>query len=152
MATTRTIDELEDVLAKIPLARAMQIRIAEYSAGRLRLAAPAKPNLNHFGIAFGGAIECLGTLAGWGLLWLELDDPRLRIVIQRAETSLRKPLDGDLAAIIERPGVPDWEPFRRQLERRGRARLDLTARIGDGEQPDGARFQGRYAVALASPD
>ncbi len=125
MDTRKRIAELEDVLGKIPLARAMQVRVEDYSSGYLRLGAPAEPNRNHFGIAFGGAIECLGTLAGWGLLWLELVDPGLRIVIQRAETTFREPLQGGLNAVVNRPAQSTWDRFQQQFEHRGRARLDL---------------------------
>jgi len=152
MGSTRSTSGLEDVLAKIPLANAMQIRVAHYESGCLRLTAADEPNRNHIGIAFGGAIQCLGTLAGWGLLWLELGDPGLRIVIQHAETLFRKPLGGELNAVVSRPGNDDWDELRKRLERRGRARLDLTARIGDARNTEGARFHGRYAMARQPDD
>ncbi len=140
-------ERLAGIVAKIPLAHAMKIRVAEYTDGRLTLAAPAATSKNHMGIAFGGAIECLGTLAGWGLLWLALDDPALRIVIQRAETTFHAPLEGDLHATAELPDAAKWERFAAQLERRGRARIGIHARIGTGGQSEGALFHGHYAVA-----
>jgi len=142
-----SISKLEKVLAQIPLAHAMQVRIVQYEAGCLRLTAPGKPNSNHFGIAFGGAIQCLGTLAGWGLLWLELGDPALRIVIRHTETHFRQPLSGELDAVVNRPETTRWDGFLKRLERRGQARLDLTAQIGDAQNTEGARFHGRYAIA-----
>ncbi|MGH8128152.1 MAG: YiiD C-terminal domain-containing protein [Gammaproteobacteria bacterium] len=146
MGKTKNVAELEDVLARIPLARAMEIRVASYTADGLHLVAPAAPNINHIGIAFGGAIECLGTLAGWGLLWLALDEPNLRIVIQYAETTFKSPLQDDLHAVAALPESSDWKRFREQLQRRGRARINLTAHIGDPTHPEGANFHGRYAV------
>lgn len=142
---------LKDILADIPLAHAMRIHVVEHSQNRLVLAAPETPSLNHIGIAFGGAIECLGTLAGWGLLWLTLNDPNLRIVIQHAETTFRAPLEGDLRAEAELPGQDDWTRFHARLAERGRARLEIKARIGDANHPEGARFSGRYAVAHDKP-
>ncbi len=139
--------DLADVLARIPLARAMQIRVANYADRQLELLAPAGPSINHIGIAFGGAIECLGTLAGWGLLWLALDDPGLRIVIQHADTTFKAPLEGDLRATAALPEPPEWERFAAQLERRGRARITIHAGIDGANQPAGAFFHGRYAVA-----
>lgn len=139
--------KLEDVLTRIPLARTMEISVVHYESGCLRLTAPGEPNRNHFGIAFGGAIECLGTLAGWGLLWLELDDPQLRIVIQHAETTFKTPLQGRLRATAKLPELPEWERFLKQLKRHDRARIELDTRISDTKQNDGAIFRGRYAVA-----
>lgn len=146
MGTTKNIAALEDVLARIPLARAMEIRVASYTDDGLRLVAPAAPNINHIGIAFGGAIECLGTLAGWGLLWLALGESDLRIVIQHAETTFKSPLQGDLHVDAALPESSEWKRFREQLQRRGRARIDLTAHIGGVTHPEGASFHGRYAV------
>lgn len=143
---------LADVLARIPLASAMQIRVANYADRRLELLAPAGPSLNHIGIAFGGAIECLGTLAGWGLLWLALEDPDLRIVIQHAETTFKAPLKGDLHAVAALPEPAAWERFTSLLERRGRARITIHAGIGGDNQAQGAIFHGRYAVARNNPD
>ena len=147
MDNKNRITELEDVLRKIPLAHAMRVRVVDYSSGCLRLGAPAEPNRNHFGMAFGGAIQCLGTLAGWGLLWLELGEPGLRIVIQHAETTFKAPLEGDLYAMATLPEPPEWERFTALLERRGRARIKIHAEIGSGNQPEGAFLHGRYAVA-----
>lgn len=143
---------LADILANIPLAHAMQIRVASYADRRLELAAPAGPSMNHIGIAFGGAIECLGTLAGWGLLWLALGDPGLRIVIQHADTTFKAPLEGDLFATAALPEPSEWERFTAQLERRGRARIKIHAEIGGGNQTQGAIFHGRYAVARNNRD
>lgn len=151
MGKTKNAAELEDVLGRIPLACAMEIRVASYTADGLHLVAPAAPNMNHIGIAFGGAIECLGTLAGWGLLWLELDDPQLRIVIQHAEIAFHAPLNGELHAVARRPEQAAWGHFEQQLKRRGRARLDLTAHIGDAAHPEGVSFNGRYAVNSINP-
>lgn len=142
--------QLAGILANIPLAHAMRIQIAGYADGRLVLDAPAAPSMNHMGIAFGGAIECLGTLAGWGLLWLSLQDPDLRIVIQNAGTTFKSPLEGDLRAMAALPEPPEWERFAVQLERRGRARIEIRAVIGSGTQSEGAFFRGYYAVARES--
>ena len=145
---TNPKESLEGIFAAIPVAHAMQIRVADYAGGVLTLAAPEAPSLNHIGIAFGGAIECLGTLAGWGLLWLTLDEPDARIVIQHADTTFKAPLRGDLTAVAKLPAMAKWEHFSTQLERHGRARLEIHARIGSGAEPEGALFRGHYAVAL----
>ena len=50
----------------IPLAAAMQVSIARIDANALELTAPLDPNANHMGTAFGGALQALATLAGWG--------------------------------------------------------------------------------------
>lgn len=135
------------VFASIPLACAMQIRIADYDGARLTLAAPFAPNVNHAGIAFGGALECLGTLACWGLLWLLLADPEAAIVIQRGETQFRAPLAGALRASAEAPGDEELAHCRDALARHGRARIALRATVAAEGASVGAEFRGRFAVS-----
>jgi len=136
-----------EVLANIPLAQAMGIRVRSWDGDQLVLTAPFAPNVNHAGIAFGGAIECLATLACWSLLWLRLAEPEAMAVIQRGETTFRKPLSGELHAVARAPRRADFEHFRQTLRRRGRARLALEATVGDSGVREGARFHGRFAVA-----
>ena len=51
-----TLAELErHLLDTIPLAQAMELRVAGYEAGELRLCAPLAPNRNDKGCAFGGS-------------------------------------------------------------------------------------------------
>lgn len=135
------------VFARIPLAAAMRIRAAEYERDRrLILEAPLAPNLNHEGIGFGGAIECLGTLACWGLVWLTLDDPRALIVIQHSEVHFVTPIEGALRAETRPPGPGVWRHFSRVYARRGLARIDLEATVGDPARADAARFGGRFVA------
>lgn len=150
-AQTDTFDgaRLErDVLARIPLAAAMKIRVAGCPKDGLVLSAPFTPNRNHAGIAFGGAIECMATLAGWGLVWLRVAEPDAEIVIHRAETRFVAPLNGALKARATAPPRAAWRQFIASLARRGRARIDVGATVGDAKHPVGAEFYGRYVVTL----
>lgn len=142
-------DGLTKIFAQIPIAAAMQLRIANYRNRRLVLVAPFEPNRNHAGIAFGGAIECLATLAGWGLLWLQLARPDADIVIRRAETRFTAPLTGELHATATSPDAKTWRDFTATLERRRRARIDVHATVGDAQNIQGAGFRGSYAVRLS---
>lgn len=137
-----------DVLARIPLAVAMKVRVADYREEGLVLSAPFPPNRNHAGIAFGGAIECMATLAGWGLLWLGIAMPDAEIVIHRAETRFVAPLTGSLRSAAKAPPRETWRQFFSTLSRRGRARIDVDATVGDEHHAAGAEFRGRYVVAV----
>jgi len=145
IATPQALER--DVFSRIPLAGAMGVRVDDYGDGRLVLAAPFEPNVNHAGIAFGGAIEVLGTLACWSLLWLLLGEPDAMTVIQHGETAFRRPLKGRLHAVARAPGDGDLERLRETLARHGRARIKLAATVGDAATPEGARFRGCFAVA-----
>lgn len=137
---------LEQVLAEIPLANALQIRVQSWDHDRLVLSSPYGASRNHHGKAFGGAIECLGTLACWGWLWLSLGDPRLDIVIQTATSRFFAPLTGNLLAQAEPPDPASRAHYQAMLARHSRARIDLHAIIGNADNPKGASLLGRYVI------
>ena len=66
MSGARRIQEV--LHSKIPITRAMGVRVAEYDGRRLVLSAPLDANVNHLGTAFGGSLNALAVLSGYGLL------------------------------------------------------------------------------------
>ena len=136
----------QEIFAHIPLAAAMRVRVADHQPGRLVLTAPFDANRNHEGTAFGGSIECLATLAGWGLVWLMLADPGATIMISHVETSFRVPLSGELQATAIAPAAADWDRFASLLARRGRAGINVAVEVGNDGNPACAEFRGRYGV------
>ncbi len=59
---------------KIPLTRAMDVRVVTDDEHGFAVEAPVGPNRNHLHTAFGGSINAVATLAGYGFLWLQLRD------------------------------------------------------------------------------
>ncbi|MGH8428062.1 MAG: YiiD C-terminal domain-containing protein [Gammaproteobacteria bacterium] len=135
-----------EIFTHIPLAAAMRVRVADHRPGRLVLTAPFDVNRNHEGTTFGGSIECLATLAGWGLLWLMLANPETTIMISHVETRFRAPFAGELRATAAAPAVADWDRFATLLARRGRAGIDIAVSVGSKENSACAEFRGRYGV------
>ena len=145
-------DHLEAFLHEhLPLARAMEARIARVDGAGARLTAPLAQNHNHHGTGFGGSLSALAMLAGWTYLRWALDRDGTRdveVVIHEVRFTFTKPARGDLEAWVPAPAAADWEAFVRALARRGRARLDLACVL----QSDGAevaRADARY-VAVGS--
>lgn len=110
---------------QIPLTAAMQVRVAAFNAKHLLLTAPLAPNHNHLGTAFGGSLASLATLAGYTLLWLELDDRSAHIVIQESHLRYLAPVRGELRACAPRLAAPDLAAFQRTFQKTGKARLTL---------------------------
>ncbi len=132
----------------VPLA-AMQVRVAEYDGLRLHMEAPLAVNMNDKGSAFGGSMTSLMTYAGWGLVTLQLHQAGLQADVFVADSAVRykKPLYADLHAEAELAPEESWAPFLDTLAQRGRARIQLQARIvSEGELM--ADLSGRY-VAIA---
>jgi thioesterase domain-containing protein len=133
----------------IPLA-AIQASVAGYDGQLLRLHAPLAVNMNDKGSAFGGSMTSLMTYAGWGLVTLQLHEAGLQADVFVADSAVRyrKPLYADLHAEAELAPEESWAPFLETLVQRGRARIQLQARIVLPEGEVMADLSGRY-VAIA---
>jgi len=136
----------------IPLSRDMGVTViaCDAVAGGVRLGAPLAPNLNHRHTAFGGSLSTLPILAAWTLvhtrLRAELPFP-CRVVIRSSSVEYVAPVRGDFTAFCPAPPADTWARFVRTLERRGKARLELSAEVYDADGTVGATFTGEY-VAL----
>lgn len=138
--------EMEELFyEKIPITRALGVRVEEYDGRRLVLSAPLGRNVNHLGTAFGGSLDALAVLSCYGLLWLELRDPDSHIVIRESSISYDRPVRGDLRAVCALPDADALATFKRALDRRGRARIELTATLQD-DGHDAVRFRGTFVA------
>ncbi|HEY5954583.1 MAG TPA: YiiD C-terminal domain-containing protein [Terrimicrobiaceae bacterium] len=114
---------------QIPITRAMGVRVTGYDGNELTLAAPVALNHNHLGTAFGGSLSAIATLAGYGLLWLELDDKNCHLVIRRSSLAFNRPVRREIIAICHRPRPEELAAFKATFAERRKARIDLKATI-----------------------
>lgn len=154
--TTASAHELaaafeQQLLADIPLARAMQLRVAGWDEGRLRLAAPLAPNINDKGCAFGGSLASLMTLVGWGLIVLKLRSLGrvCDIYVQDSMVRYMAPVWSDFVAEAQLAEGESWDAFLAMLEQRGRARLRVVCRIPLDDGSAAATLEARF-VAIES--
>jgi thioesterase domain-containing protein len=151
LAETRLTSELEEYLhSNIPLSAAMGVRVKAATRERVLLFAPLAPNINHHRTVFGGSGVVLATLSAWTLLHLRLKEEGLavQLVIQRSSMEYDQPISGDFEAVCHFADDSAWQKFLRTLERRGRARLTLNARLLDASLERGS-FTGDF-VAIAN--
>jgi len=113
----------------IPLTQAMGVRMVNYTEGELVLEAPLALNHNHLGTAFGGSLNTLATLACYGLVWLELEDPGCHVVIRESSIAFLRPVTGDFRATCRRPDDAAMKEFKERFAHKDRARLRLAATI-----------------------
>lgn len=141
------VQQTQELLhAKIPITRAMGVKVEAYDGERLVLSAPLEPNVNHLGTAFGGSLNTMAVLSGYGLLWLELRDAEGHIVIRESSISYDRPVRGELRATCLRPRPEALAQFKKTFHERGKARISLSATIED-EGVTCVRFEGIF-VAL----
>ena len=114
---------------KIPLTCAMGVRVEAFDQNQLILTAPLEQNHNHLGTAFGGSLSALATLAGYGLLWLELENRDCHIVVRSSSISYRRPVHGELRAICHRPADDAMAQFKDAFQGKNKARIVLRVTI-----------------------
>jgi thioesterase domain-containing protein len=142
----KTPEQIEQFFhEKIPLTKAMGVRVMAHDELGLRLRAPLDLNHNHLGTAFGGSLHALATLCGYGMLWLELAESDAHVVIAECTMSFRRPVSGDLLAFCPRPAGEDLARFKEKFERSGKGRIRLRVVIGDADPPP-AEFEGVFVA------
>ena len=149
-ATIATLSrQLElEILQEIPLARAMNLRVAAGDGEHLTLAAPLAPNINDKGCAFGGSLASLLTLAGWGLLVLRLRaaGEDCDVFVQDSQLRYLAPVWGDLAATAQLVDGESWEAFFNTLGARGKGRLRVAARVATADGSPATTLEARFVA------
>lgn len=130
----------------MPITRALGVVVESYDGTRLVLTAPLEANVNHLGTAFGGSLNTLAVLSGYGLLWIELQNTECHLVIRESTISYERPVRSELRAICVRPEADALAAFKKRFHQKGKARIALDATIED-EGAVAARFRGTF-VAL----
>ena len=143
--------EVEEFLrAQIPLTRAMGVRVVANDQDEFTIEAPVALNSNHLGTAFGGSINAVATLAGYGLLWLEIRDTAADIVIRESSIRFLHPILTTIRAICARPAEMNLHAFRESLRSKGKARITLHVRM-DEDGRTAAELQGTFVALRRVP-
>jgi len=123
----------------------MGLRVVSHDDHGVVVEAPVALNSNHLRTAFGGSINAVATLAAYGLLWLELDDPAVHVVVAESSIRFLRPVRETIRAVCARPGSDEWKAFRGAFESAGKARLKLCVKVvEDGETA--AEFEGTFVA------
>ena len=139
---------LNDTLARdIPITRVMGINADDYDGNRLKLTAPAAPNLNDKQTAFAGSSYSIAAVCGWSLLFVKLLERGIDadIAVYKGEINYIKPAVDDFYAICAAPEPKIIEDFFGTLATRKKARITLNAVVYAAESPV-VDFTGKYSV------
>lgn len=143
--------DLEDFLhEKIPLTRAMGMRVLESNATHLRLEAPLEPNRNHLGTAFGGALHTMPILACYAALWMTLRDAGIdaHVIVRRSSADYKLPVTGPLRACAARPPAEISAGFIADLHRHKKARMELSAIVEGPARKPAVVFHGSFVAVI----
>ncbi|WP_257389221.1 thioesterase domain-containing protein [Tahibacter caeni] len=138
-----------EILDDIPLARAMQLRIAAHAPDRLAMSAPLAPNINDKGCAFGGSLASLLTLSCWALVVLRLRaaGEDCDVYVQDSQLRYLAPVWGELRAESQLANGENWDDFFAMLGARGKGRLRVVATVADEAGKPATTLDARF-VAL----
>jgi thioesterase domain-containing protein len=130
---------------QIPITRAMGVRLVCDAENGFAVEAPVALNSNHLRTAFGGSINAVATLAAYGWLWLELDDPAVHVVVAESSIRFLQPVHEIIRAVCQRPDRNEWEAFQRNFESAGKARIKLRVNVVEAGQT-AVEFEGTFVA------
>lgn len=138
------------LLADIPLARAMALRVHAHDGDTFALAAPLAPNINDKGCAFGGSLVSLLTLAGWGLIVLKLGalGRDCDVYVQDSAVRYLAPVWSDFIARARLVEGESWAAFAETLAARGRARLRVACAVTLADGSDACTLEARFVAIV----
>ena len=134
--------------AKIPISRALGVKVKRAGCAGVLLSAPLTANVNHRQTFFGGSAASLATLAGWALAHqklLEEEGLNAHLVIQRSQMEYLEPAAAEVEAECLAPAPERWERMLHTVRRRGRGRVELEVEL----RAEGAvvgSFKGSFVV------
>lgn len=138
------------LLQHIPISAAIGIRVESASLQQIVLSAPLLNNINHKNTVFGGSLHAVATLACWSLLHVNLiGEEDVQIVIASSEVSYLAPVISDFKAECLMADFSEWERFQKILQKKGKARLPLNAKIFQNSQLC-VNYSGQF-VAIKQP-
>ena len=123
----------------------MGLRVLSNDANGVAVEAPVALNSNHLRTAFGGSINAVATLAAYGLLWIELDDPTVHVVVAESSIRFLRPVRETIRAVCQRPGPDEWKAFTTQFASAGKARIKLHVKVVEAEEI-AAEFEGTFVT------
>ncbi len=125
-----TAGTLQEYLnGRIPITKAMGVKVLEASVDRVELEAPLPPNINHSGTVFGGSAASVAVLSAWSLLHVRLEDEGIggNVVVHKCSMTYERPITGTFTSTSETVGPTEWGEFLDTLKRRKRARMRLRS-------------------------
>ena len=133
---------------QIPLTRAMGLRVLSDDACGFTVEAPVALNYNHLHTAFGGSINAVATLAGYGFVWLRLRGEAAHLVIADSSIRFLRPVREVIRATCSQPAADELDRFVSAVRGREKARITLHVRVEAEAGATAAEFTANF-VALA---
>lgn len=143
MSPTELKKEAEEFFhTRIPITRAMGVRVHVANDDRFVVEAPVALNYNHMHTGFGGSINSIATLAGYGRLWVWLRERAAEVVIAESSIHFLRPVVQMIRATCS---GGERQAFLDEVAAHGTGRLSLHVTVEEN-QLMAAEFRGTFAV------
>ncbi len=143
------LEEAEEFFhSRIPLTRAMGLRVRALAGGSFAVEAPVALNHNHLQTAFGGSINAVATLAAYAFLWLRLRGENAEMVVAESTIRFLAPVHGTISAVCTPPERSVLERFEAEWTSQGRARIRLHVVVSENGTR-AAEFRGSFVARRA---
>ena len=123
----------------------MGVRVVAHDENGFAIEAPVALNSNHLRTGFGGSINAVATLAAYGLLWVELRDPAVHVVVAESSIRFLRPVRTMIHAVCAWPVPEEWAAFQTQFAEQGKARVALQVKVVE-EGETAAEFKGIFVA------
>ena len=123
----------------------MGVRVVSNDDNGVAIEAPVALNSNHLRTAFGGSINAVATLAAYGLLWLDLHDPGVHVVVAESSIRFLRPVRTMIRAVCQRPDPDEWQAFQTKFKSAGKARINLRVKVVEAGET-AAEFEGTFVA------
>lgn len=131
-----------------PLVPHMGLKVQTFLPQTCVLTGTWSENKNHIGTVFGGSLYSFTALSSYGLIWAALTARGMMtqdIVISEGHIRYLSPVGGDFDVSCQADTSDQMEEFFQTLQKKGKARLPLTAEV-IWNQKVCAVFQGTYVA------
>lgn len=146
-----TLDLQNQLEKEIPMTQQLGFRVHSLSVDKAVCFLPLQPNLNHKGTLFGGSQYAGCALACYSLFLYNvrsLEEVTNNIVVSRGEIFYKKPAQGDVVIEALWPSENERERFLKSLEKKGKSRVGLLARVLSDTGLLLSEFHGDFVVIL----
>src|SRR4051794_5545670 len=107
----------------------MGVRVVACDESQFIVEAPVALNSNHLRTAFGGSINAVAILAGYGMVWSALRAHDAYVVIGESSIRFTRPINESIHAVCLRPSLAKWDIFQARFEETGKAHIRLRVDV-----------------------
>ncbi|MBX3487529.1 MAG: YiiD C-terminal domain-containing protein [Candidatus Paracaedibacteraceae bacterium] len=116
---------------KVPVTKAMGISVVKSDDTGVEFRASIDANINDKGVAFGGSLFSVASLASWAVVdyLLKQKNVEAKIFVHTAQTKFCSPVTQDFSVVCSQPSEVDVAKFLEMVAQKGKGRLTVKAEI-----------------------